>query len=149
MPLTLHNLKSAKGSRKKRKRVGRGNASKHGTYSTRGVKGQRSRSGGKKGLKLKGFKSTLLNIPKVRGFKSPHPKLAVINIKDLETHFKEGEKVTPKVLNKKGLISTIKPGVKILSKGELKKKLVFSGCQFSENARKKIEDAKGEIKNKS
>ncbi|PIY78798.1 MAG: 50S ribosomal protein L15, partial [Parcubacteria group bacterium CG_4_10_14_0_8_um_filter_35_7] len=88
MSLSLHNLKSRK--RKKRKRVGRGNASGHGTYSGRGLKGQKSRSGGKKGLKLKGFKVIIQNIPKTRGFKSIHPKMEIVNTGDLEKKFKEG-----------------------------------------------------------
>ena len=62
--LTLHNLKSKKGVRKKKRRLGRGNSSGRGTYCGRGQKGQRSRSGGKKGLKLKGFKQSLQKILK-------------------------------------------------------------------------------------
>ncbi|MCK4554160.1 hypothetical protein KAU19_04310, partial [Candidatus Parcubacteria bacterium] len=68
--LRLHNIKPNKKAVKKRKRVGRGNASGHGTYSGRGIKGQRSRSGGKSGLKRLGMKMILRNIPKKRGFKS-------------------------------------------------------------------------------
>ncbi len=71
--LTLHNLKKSKGITKS-KRLGRGNSSGVGTYSTRGMKGQRSRSGGKSGLIARSINSYLLRIPKVKGFKSFKPK---------------------------------------------------------------------------
>ena len=84
--LTLKNLKPKKA--KKAKRVGRGNASGTGTYAGRGLKGQRSRSGGKGGLKLMGLKQTFSKLPKNKGFTSPHAKLNVINIEDLEINSK-------------------------------------------------------------
>ncbi len=142
--LTLHTLKPAKGSKKKRKRVGRGNASGHGTYSTRGQKGQRSRSGGRNKLKIKGLKSLLQSIPKQRGFHSLYPKLAVVNLKDLEKSFNEGELITPKKLETKGLIRTAKNGVKILSDGVLTKKFRVQADSFSKGAEEKIKKAGGE-----
>ncbi len=66
MIITLSSLKPQK-NRKKKKRVGRGNSSGHGTYSGRGIKGQRSRSGGKKGLKLKGLKVFISQVKKAKG----------------------------------------------------------------------------------
>ena len=90
--LSLHTIKPNKGETKKRKRVGRGNASGHGTYSGRGQKGQRSRSGGKSGLKRKGMKQILLQTPKLRGFKSDKPKNQVINLVDINKNFKEKTK---------------------------------------------------------
>ena len=143
MSLALHTIKSSK--RKKRKRIGRGNASGKGTYSGRGVKGQRSRSGGKKGLKIKGFKSNLLRIPKLRGFKSPHPKKAIISLSDLDMYFKDGDMVSPQILEEKGLIKDKKIGVKILSTGEINKKLTFSDCWYSKTAEDKILKAGGKI----
>lgn len=142
MPLGLHNLKSFK--KKKRKRVGRGNASGHGTYSTRGIKGQRARSGGKRRpaftLKLN------QQIPKLKGFKSLKAKLAIINLEDLNRKFKSGEEITPSSLQEKDLIDNIKAGVKILGKGELKiKNLRIQGCQLSQSARRKIEERGGKI----
>lgn len=145
MALSLHNLKPTGNSRKKRKRVGRGNASGYGTYSTRGIKGQRARSGGKGGLKIKGFRDRLLNTPKTRGFKSHQAKPVCLNLKDIDINFKSGEKISPRVLKQKGLISKINTGVKILGEGELKKKLVFENCQFSKSAKEKIEKAGGSI----
>jgi len=146
MPLSLHNIKPAKGSIKKRKRVGRGNASGHGTYSGRGLKGQRSRSGGKKGLKRLGIKTILQNIPKKQGFKSDKPKNQVVNLADINRYFKDESKINPKSLVKAGLIDTIKLPVKILGKGELKlKKLQFESVKISESVKKQIEKIGGKI----
>jgi large subunit ribosomal protein L15 len=142
MPLTLHTIKPAKDATKKRKRVGRGNASGHGTYSTRGLKGQRSRSGGKKGLRRLGMKTIIQNIPKKRGFKSQQVKNQVININELNQHFSDGQLVSPASLLKAGLIDTIKAPVKILGDGELRiKNLEFSGVKMSQSAREQTEKA--------
>ncbi|MEA3272129.1 MAG: 50S ribosomal protein L15 [Patescibacteria group bacterium] len=146
MPLALHTIKPAKGSKRNKKRVGRGNASGHGTYSTRGLKGQRSRSGGKGGLKYKGMKQMLLSVPKKRGFKSLKPKPEVLNINDLDAKFNDNAKITPKTLRESGLISKIDKGVKILGKGETEKKFTIIGCDVSKSAREKIEKSGGIIK---
>lgn len=144
--LSLHNLKPSKNSQKRRKRVGRGNASGKGTYSTRGLKGQRSRSGGKSGLKLKGLKQNLLNIPKVRGFKSGRQPKLEIHLSQLNTVCMDGDVVTPTFLKEKGLIKTIRYGVKVLANGELKKKITLEACSFSQSAREQIEKAGGSVK---
>jgi len=142
MALTLHNIKSNKGATKKRKRVGRGNASGHGTYSTRGQKGQKSRSG-VSGLKRLGMRQKLLQVPKVRGFKSAKPKNQVVSLNDINNNFKDGSVIAPKDLLAKGLIGTIKLPVKILGKGELKiKDVKFSEMKMSENIRKQIQAGK-------
>lgn len=131
MSLSLHTIKPAKGATKKRKRVGRGNASGHGTYSTRGLKGQKSRSG-VSNLKRLGMKMTLMRTPKKRGFKSLKPKNQVVNLEDVNKNFKDGEVVNPKSLLKKGLIDNIKAGVKILGKGNLAvKNLKFEDVKMS------------------
>ncbi|MEK7139549.1 MAG: uL15 family ribosomal protein, partial [Patescibacteria group bacterium] len=103
MAITLSQLKPAAGSKHRAKRVGRGNASGHGTYSTRGMKGQRARSGSRKGLKLKGMKARLLTIPKKRGFNSPYPKHQIINVSDLN-RLADGAVVTRKLLAERLLI---------------------------------------------
>lgn len=144
MALALHKIKSFPNSRKKVKRVGRGLGSK-GTYSGRGQKGQRARSGGRKGLKLLGMRKIILSTPKLRGFKSPYPKMIAINILSLEKKFNDGERVTPKTLLEKGLLGKMNVAVKILGDGELKKKLTVSGCAVSASAREKIEKAGGKI----
>jgi large subunit ribosomal protein L15 len=89
MALSLSNLKKSKLAFKKRKRVGRGNASGHGTYSTRGLKGQKSRSG-VSGLKRLGMKKQLLAVPKRRGFVSRHPKAQPVSLLALTKAFKDG-----------------------------------------------------------
>jgi len=138
MTLSLHNIKKNPGATKKRKRVGRGNASGHGTYSTRGQKGQKSRSG-VSGLKKLGLRSRMLQVPKIRGFKSSQPKNQIVNLRAINNNFKDGSLVDPKVLLSKGLIETTKLPVKILGNGELTvKDLKFSGVKLSEGVKEKM-----------
>lgn len=148
MAIGLQDIKYKKGAVKKRKRVGRGNASGHGTYSTRGQKGQRARSGGKSGLKRLGFRDVLRRIPKSRGFTSPYLKYETVNLEDIVKNYREGQTVDLKSLKKKGLVGRMesKRGVKILGQGEIAKKLIFKDVVLSESARKKIEKAGGEVK---
>lgn len=142
MPLRLHNLKAAK--KKRKKRVGRGNASGHGTYSTRGIKGQRARSGGKKGRTF--FLQRLKQIPKLKGFKSRKPKVSIVNLKELNQKFKSGDLISPQTLRKMGLVDRIEKGVKILGEGKLKlENLRIEGCRVSEVAQKQIEKMGGKI----
>lgn len=144
MVLTLHTIKPATGSRHRKKTLGRGNASGHGTYSTKGQKGQRARSGGRKGLKQKGFRAMILSFPKIRGFKSRQPKTAILNLDDL--NLSSLNLITPKTLFKAGLIENIGRGVKILGEGSIKRVVTVGGCEVSESAKKKIEKAGGSIK---
>ena len=145
MTISLHNLKPQPGSVKSRKRIGRGNASGHGTYSTRGQKGQKQRSGGKKGLNIKGFKRNLLRIPKSRGFKSLEPKAVAFNLSVLEKNFNDNDEVNPITLTEKNIIESPKEKVKILSLGEISKKLTVKDCQISKMAKDKIEKAGGKV----
>ena len=145
--LTLHTIQPAKGATKKRKRVGRGNASGHGTYSGRGLKGQKSRSGGKSGLKRMGMKHMLLQTPKLRGFKSDKPKNQVVNLAALNAAFSAGALVNPRSLLKAGLIASASAPVKILGTGELKiKKLQFTHVKVSDSAKAQIKKTGGELK---
>jgi len=144
--LSLHTIKPNKGATKKKKRVGRGNASGHGTYSGRGLKGQKSRSGGKNSLKRKGMKPILLQTPKLRGFKSDKPKNQVVNIISINQNFKDGDVVNVKTLLKKGLIDNLKNPVKILGNGDLQRQsLKFVGVRVSDSAKSQIEKAKGSV----
>ena len=145
MAIGLHNLSPAKGSRRKKKRVGRGNASGHGTYSTRGLKGQRSRSGGKSGLKLRGFKQRIKQTPKLRGFKSKNIPMETVNLRDLDLKFSNGGVVTPDELVKMNLIKDTKNGVKVLGDGKLTKKLTVKVNAFSKSAESDIIDAGGKV----
>ncbi|MBU1036615.1 50S ribosomal protein L15 [Patescibacteria group bacterium] len=143
--LSLSNLTKDPAAKKKKRRVGRGNASGKGNYSGRGMKGQRSRSGGKKKLALRGLKGYLLRIPKKRGFKSLKPSKEVVNIGVLDKIAQDNDQITPVYLLKKGLIKTTKKGVKILGEGKLKKKLIVRAHQFSKGAKDAIIKAGGKV----
>lgn len=143
MPLSLHQLTPSRGARTRRRRVGRGNASR-GTYSGRGMKGQRSRTGGKRGLIRRSLRSLLERVPKQRGFVSHHGKLAVVNLDDLERSFTVGDVVTPARLEEKNLIRTGRDGVKLLGIGSLTKRLTVQAHAFSAAARLAVEAAGGQ-----
>lgn len=144
MSISLHTIKASKHSKKDPKRVGRGLGSK-GTYSGRGVKGQRARSGGRSGLKLRGFRKILLSTPKNRGFKSLNTKAQIVRLEDLAKSFSDGSKVTPKLLFKKKLIKKENEEVKVLGNGTIQIKIILEGCQFSASAKEKIEKAGGSV----
>ncbi len=135
--LSLNTLKKTKGSSKKIKRVGRGNASGHGTYSTRGLKGQKSRSG-VSNLKRLGMRKQLLAIPKSRGFKSLKPKNQAISVRAINTNFKDGEVVSPSILAEKKLISSVDKPVKILGKEKLTVKVTFEKVLMSESVKNQL-----------
>lgn len=135
--LSLNTLKKAKGSAKKIKRVGRGNASGHGTYSTRGLKGQKARSG-VSNLKRLGMRKQLLAIPKVRGFKSLKPKNQVVSIKSINGNFQDNEIVSPATLFAKKLISSASLPVKVLGKEKLTVKVTFEKVLTSESVQNQI-----------
>jgi large subunit ribosomal protein L15 len=145
MTITLNKLTNKGRGLKKRKIVGRGNASGHGTYSARGMKGQRSRSGGKRGLKLKGLRFTLLRLPKFKGIKSLQPENQVVRIFDLVKKFTDGDIVNAASLKEKGLIKRVGLPVKVLSAGDLNKKLTVQNCFVSAAAKEKIEKAGGKV----
>ena len=148
MSLTLHNLQPGRGATKNRKRVGRGNASGHGTYATRGLKGQKSRAGVSRGnLKRLGMRQMVLSVPKKRGFKSLAPKKQTINLGQLNGKFKNNQLITPQSLLKAGLIAKINLPVKILNKGELKLSgLTFEYLTVSQNAAEQIKKQQGHIR---
>ncbi len=128
--LSLNTIARTRGAAKKNKRVGRGNASGHGTYSTRGLKGQKSRSG-VSNLKRLGMRKQLLQIPKFRGFKSDKPKSQVVSVKAINSHFKDSETVNPAALLEKGLIASLEAPVKVLGKEKLTVKVKFENIKMS------------------
>jgi len=147
----LSNLKYAEGSRKKRKRIGRGEGSGHGGTSARGMNGQLSRSGAKKRSWFEGGQMPLQRrIPKF-GFTNKFKiYFQVINVDALQKiadnkDFKESV-INAEVLKQNGLISNLKQPVKILGNGELKSKLSVEVNAFSQSAKEKIEAAGGTIK---
>ena len=135
--LSLNNIKRSVGATTKRKRVGRGNSSGHGTYSTRGLKGQKSRSG-VSGLKRLGMRQQLLQTPKSRGFRSLQPKNQVVSISAVNSNFKDGETVNPESLYQKDLIKSASKPVKILGKQKLTVKAKFEGVAMSETVKGQI-----------
>ncbi len=145
MQLSAHTIQSTQGTRTTVKRVGRGNGSGRGTYSSRGMKGQRARSGGKSGRQRLGFKQSLQKIPKLRGFNSITPKLEIITLKTLENITKDGDVITPTFLKNRGVISRPVNGVKIIGSGEMTKKLTVKHCLATKQALAAIEKAGGSI----
>ena len=146
MSLHVHTIQPAKGAKRGRKILGRGNASGHGAYSTRGGKGQTARSGGSRGTQRRGFKFQLQSTPKLRGFTSLNTKPAEVYLSDLEKSFKDGETVNMVSLKEKKLISVNSKAAKILSTGEITKKLVVEGVAGTAGAVAKIKAAGGEVK---
>lgn len=144
MALNLHTLSPKQGSKSKTKRVGRGQSSGRGKTAGRGTKGQRARTGGKKKLALKGMKQMILGFPKNRGFQSRFPEAATVPLSRLEI-FGAGEKIDLNLLKKKGLIKRSDRRAKIVSGGELTKKLTLIGIQASASAKAAIEKAGGQL----
>ena len=139
--MDLSNLKYAAGSRKNRKRVGRGGA--HGKTAGRGSNGQRSRSGSKKRLWFEGGQMPIMRRLPKRGFYSFTRKVVqIVNIDDLK-EFKDTDEISPELLFEKGMIRSKDIPVKILGDGELKTKLSVSANAFSKSAKEKIEAAGG------
>lgn len=144
--LTVHTIKPAPGSKYKVKRVGRGNASGHGTSSTRGGKGQTARSGGSSGLKILGMRRIMQQTPKLRGFNTLEIKPETVRVGSLELAFTGGEVVTVAVLKTKKLIRSAAQAAKIVGGGELTKKLNLEGIKVSESVKAQIEKVGGSIK---
>lgn len=139
MTVKLSNLKPNPKSKSRRKRVGRGNsASDPGNYCGRGLKGQKSRSGGKKGLKIKGLRNALKSFPKVKGFKPRSFKFEIINLSAVEKIFKDNEVIDVEKLLQVNLIKDKRKKVKILSQGKLTKKFTVKAHVFSKNAEEAI-----------
>ncbi len=141
--LQLHTLKYKKGSRHKIKIVGRGDSSGHGSYSGRGRKGQKSRTGGGKGLKRLGMRNLLAQTPKLGGFQGLTKDMNTINVRDLEKMFQDGDTVTPRAIELRKNLSNKNRGLKVLGNSKLSKKLEVRAHDFSIPARKSITEAGG------
>ena len=144
--MILNKLSPAPGSRKDRKRVGRGGGSGHGTYSGRGQKGQKSRSGNKVRPGFEGGQLPLIKrLPKKRGFVNIfRTEYSVVNLGHLNT-FESGSEVTPEKLLAAGLIKSLRHPVKVLADGDLSHPLVVKAHKFSSAAKAKIEAAGGRV----
>jgi large subunit ribosomal protein L15 len=135
--LSLNNIKRATGATHKRKRVGRGDASGHGTYSTRGQKGQKSRAG-VSNLKRLGMRKQLLQTPKLRGFVSLKAKNQIVAVNVINKEFKDGDLVSPSTLFEKDLIKSISGRVKVLGKEKLTVKVKFEKILMSASVKDQI-----------
>ncbi len=146
----LSNLKYAEGSKRKSKRIGRGEGSGHGGTSTKGMNGQLSRSGAKHKNWFEGGQMPLQRrVPKfgfVNKFKVYYQIVNVDSLEKLVADKKlKDEQINAEVLKKHGLISNLKDPVKLLGKGDLKAKLKVQVNSFSKSAKEKIESAGGTI----
>ena len=139
-----HELAPAPGSRKNRKRVGRGNGSGHGTYSGRGSKGQKSRSGYRIRPGFEGGQLPLIKrLPRKRGFTNIFKvEYSVVNIARLNV-FEAGSEVTPESFRAAGVVKSLRQPIKVLAKGSLNRPLVVRVNKFSAAAKAKIETAGG------
>ena len=147
----LHTLKPAPGSRRPRKRLGRGKGTGHGKTSGRGHKGAGARSGSKRKTAYEGGQNPIhMRMRKLRG---PNKKMSMpfekfrtqtqpVNLSDLDSRFKANDEVTPESLREAGLAKRRVP-VKVLAKGEISKKLTVKAHAFSATAKEKIEAAGG------
>lgn len=141
--IKLHSLKVYRGSRKRRKVVGRGLGSGHGTYSGRGAKGQGSRKSGNVRPGFEGGRQPLIRqMPKLRGFKSRRPKKVAVTLGMLNK-FKDGDVITQAKLFEANVIKADRP-VKILEGGTLKRKLEVR-VPASVKAKAAIEAAGGKL----
>jgi large subunit ribosomal protein L15 len=143
--MELSNLKPKKGARHAKKRVGRGPGSGHGKTSSRGEKGQKSRSGFSRQMGFEGGQMPLhRRLPK-RGFTNIFKKdYAVVNLADLE-RFDNGATVDEAALRQAGLVKGRNDGIKVLGNGKLSKKLTVSATKFSATAKQAIEAAGGTV----
>jgi len=142
MMIGLHNLKAPKGAHKKKKILGRGPSSGHGKTSTRGNKGQGSRSGHSFYPGFEGGQMPLMRrIPK-HGFRSRNPeKYQIINLRDLSKI--KDKLITPEALETNLLIKDKTKPVKILAQGSIKRAITVKVCAFSKQAEAKIKQAGG------
>jgi large subunit ribosomal protein L15 len=143
--MQLHDLAPAPGSRKNRKRVGRGPGSGMGKTSTRGQKGLKARSGGNVRPGFEGGQMPIYRRLPKRGFTNIFKKNhAVLNVKDLD-RFEDGVTIDPETLYDANMVKGRVDGIKILGTGDVTKKLVLKHLLVSGTAREKIEAAGGRV----
>ncbi len=143
--LSHSTLKPAQGSRRKKRLLGRGDGSGHGSYSTRGCKGQSSRSGGGTKPGFEGGQTPLIRrLPKIRGFNNPNrTSYQVINVSQLEVC--DAGSLDTVALFEKGLLSSKTLPIKLLADGEVTKKFTITVDAASKTAIEKIEAQGGKV----
>ena len=144
--MKLNELSPAPGSRKNKKRVGRGNGSGHGTYSGRGCKGEKARAGFKMRPGFEGGQLPIIKrLPRKRGFTNNFRiGYSVVNMNKLDI-FESGSEVTPEKLLSAGLVKSLRQPVKILAAGDITHPLVVKAHKFSTAAKAKIEAVGGSV----
>ena len=144
--VSLNNLKPPYGAVKKKKRVGRGDSSGHGSTCGRGQKGQKARSGGQVKSYFEGGQMPLYRRLPKRGFKNIFKReYAIVNIRDLVKKFKENEEITPEKLLEVGLVKKKRQPIKILAEGDISFPLQIKVHKISQQAQAKIEAAGGRV----
>lgn len=141
--MQLHNIQPAHRPRRSKK-IGRGG--KRGTYSGRGMKGQKAH--GKNTIRP-AIRDYIKRIPKLRGEEfpalAPAKRPALFDLDDIRKHYQPGTTVSPKTLVSSGLLLSPKTPVKLLGTGSAPEKILLRGIAFSKSARKKIEEAGGKV----
>ncbi len=146
--MKLTEILAKAGKKKSRKRVGRGQGSGHGKTAGRGQNGAKSRSGWRQRLAYEGGQMPLMRRLPKRGFSNApfRVRYDVVNIRFLEKWFEAGDTVDLETLSKRGCLKPRHGRLKILATGELSKKLTVVADGISAAARRKIEEAGGEVK---
>jgi large subunit ribosomal protein L15 len=143
--MQLHDLRPPKGATRRRKRVGRGEASGHGKTCGRGHKGQGARSGGGKGSHFEGGQMPLYRRLPKRGFLNPfRQRVAVVNLRQLQ-RYSEVDEFTPEVLATLGLVKGSYDAIKVLGEGDIDRKIIVRAHKFSAQAADKIRAAGGAV----
>ncbi len=144
--MQAHQLKPARGSTHVKRRVGRGNASGVGTYSGRGLKGQKARAGNKPRRFFEGGQTRLLRrLPRKKGFFNRfRVEYAPVNLSQLNK-FEAGTEVTPELLKKMRIVRNLNKPVKVLATGEIDRALTVTANRFSMTAKEKIAAAGGTV----
>jgi large subunit ribosomal protein L15 len=144
MTMDLSNLRPAIGSKRNRKRIGRGPGSGTGKTAGKGHKGQKARSGGSIKAGFEGGQMPLQRRLPKRGFKSLDKKVyALVNLRELQALFEAGSVVDLEAMGQAGLFNKIHDGIKVLGDGELDKALTVRAHKFSQSALDKIAAAGG------
>ena len=144
--MQAHQLKPSPGARHAKRRVGRGNAGGTGTYSGKGLKGQKARAGNKPRRFFEGGQTRMMKrLPHRRGFTNPfRVEFQPINLTDLRK-FEAGTDVTPELLKERRILRSLRQPVKVLGTGEIDRALTVTAPRFSASAKAKIEAAGGTV----
>ena len=136
--LKLEKLSAPKGSKRSRKRLGRGDGSGHGSFSGKGMKGQKSRSGGGVRVGFQGGQLALIkSLPMIRGFTArSHKSYQLVNLDQLML-FESGSEINPAMLKEVGLIRDSSKLLNVLGRGNCDKPIIVEASRFSDSARKK------------